>query len=127
MDSVTRAADAARVLRFGSGGGFAGTSTTYSLSPTGQFERRSGRAADTAQPVTPLASPSAGQVARCFQLLDSLPPDSLSLKQPGNIYYFVEGQTAGGQPVSITWGAPGVQAPHAARVLYQELMALVTP
>ncbi len=107
-----KAAAPARVLRFGAGGGFAGTITAYSLTSDGMLDRRSGRAGDTTAPATRLAAPPAGQVARCFQLLDAFPADSLTFRQPGNFYYFVEGETAAGRAVAVTWSGSGAAAPH---------------
>lgn len=116
---------APRVLRFGSGGGFVGTTTSYSLYTDGRLERRRGAPADTTQPATLLVAPPPGPVARCFQALDALPADSLTLRQPGNMYYFLVGQTATGRRVDLTWGASGVVAPAAVRALYRQLEALV--
>lgn len=125
--AVAAAPVSARVLRFGSGGGFAGTSTTYSLSADGRFERRRGSLADTTQATAQLPAPAPEVVAKCFREFDALPADSLTLRQPGNMYYFLEGKTAAGRPVSLTWGATGVAVPRAAQALYRELVALVPP
>ena len=114
-----------RLLRFGSGGGFAGTTTSYTLYADGRLERRRGSPADTSQPATRLTSPPAGPVAHCFQAFDALPADSLTLREPGNIYYFLEGQTATGRPVALIWGAVGARPPRGAKVLYRELVGLV--
>ena len=114
-----------RVIRFGSGGGFTGAVTTFALTNDGHLTRRAGTPTDTTQPAVRLASPPAAAVIRSFPKLDALSPDSLRLQRPGNLSYFLEGQTAAGQPVQLTWGYPGAAISPKARALYYELMALV--
>ncbi|MCC3159036.1 hypothetical protein LJ737_17465 [Hymenobacter sp. 15J16-1T3B] len=118
-------ASSARSLRFGSGGGFAGLQTTYELYPDGRLTRRTSTPAAADAPATPLPPPPAAQVRACFRQLDALPTDSLQLDQPGNLTYFLDGQTRRGCPVHLAWGAPGAPAPHAARALYRNLQALL--
>ena len=114
-----------RMLRFGSGGGFAGTTISYTLYADGRLERRRGAPADTSQAVSRLTSAPAGPVSRCFQALDALPADSLTLREPGNLYYFLEGQTTAGRTVALTWGAVGARVPRGATALYRDLVSLV--
>ncbi len=123
---VVAASDAPpRAIRFGSGGGFVGTTTTYTIYATGRLERRRGAPADTARPAAILTSPPPGPVARCFQAFDALPNDSLTLREPGNMYYFLDGQTAAGRRVALTWGRSGALISPAARALHRDLTALV--
>jgi len=114
-----------RQLQFGTGGGFAGTVTTYTLYSDGRLERFMGSPVDTTRRGSPLKSPPEGSVARAFRAFDALPADSLTLREPGNLYYFLEGQTAAGRRASLVWGAPGRPAPHAVRALYRDLTAMI--
>ena len=114
-----------RFIRFGSGGGFTGATTTYILAADGRLERRRGLPADTVEPATRLTVPPPAAVAQCFRALDALPSDSLTVQVPGNMTYFIEGRTVAGRPVTLRWGAPRAVVPHAGRALYQQLMALV--
>ena len=117
-------ATAPRTLRFGTGGGFTGGVTAYTLYPDGRLERRQGMPGDTTRAGVPLAAPPAVRVKAAFAAFDALPADSLTLNQPGNMYTFLEGRTAAGRPVRLTWGG-SAQPAHAVRALYRDLTALV--
>lgn len=114
-----------RVLYFGSGGGFAGTSTRYSLHADGRLERQQGAPGGTAPAPVAFPTQPAAVVAKYFKAFDALPADSLTLQQPGNMYYFLEGQTAAGRRVALTWGANGAPVSRAAQSLYDELQQLL--
>lgn len=118
-----RPASAPQPLRFGSGGGFVGSVTTFMLYPDGRLTRKTARPSDTTGAATPLRPAPAEAVKRAFAAFDALPADSLR-REPGNMYYFLEGSTSAGRPLSAVWGSPGPQAPHAVRALYRDLMAL---
>lgn len=120
------AADSPRTIRFGSGGGFTGMTTTYALRSTGQLDRRAAMPADTAKPFASVKALPAEAVAKFFAALDALPADSLTGRTPGNISYFLEGRTAAGKTVALTWGPSGKGAPRGARLLYQSLTDLAT-
>ncbi|MBC7448175.1 MAG: hypothetical protein H7330_08965 [Hymenobacteraceae bacterium] len=113
-----------RVLQFGTGGGFVGTSTRYLLYATGRLERQQGAPGDSTVPAVVLTSLAPAAVARYFRAFDALPTDSLTLQQPGNMYYFLAGRTATGRPVALTWGANGARISRAAQNLFDELMKL---
>ncbi len=117
----------ARTLRFGSGGGFTGSVTSYTLAADGHFTSRRGMPGDTTAAPTPLPTPSAYRVRAAFVAFDALPADSLAFNQPGNLTYFLEGRTRTGRAVRLTWGAPGARPAHAVRALYEELTTLIAP
>lgn len=120
-----RPASGQQPLRFGSGGGFTGMTTTFTLYPDGRLTRRMGMPADTSRPATLLRPAPADAVKRAYAAFDALPADSLQ-REPGNMSYFLEGATSTGRARSAVWGSPGPAAPHAVRALYRDLMTLTT-
>lgn len=110
----------AQYLRFGSGGGFSGELTTWTLLPNGQLfksvgldgprvewkqhARREGR--------------KAFQEAEALRLLDRSP-----FSHPGNVYRFVE-WTDGERKQRITWGSREHAVDSAVEALYGRLTAL---
>lgn len=113
-------------LRFGSGGGFTGLLTTYTLYADGRLERRAAMpGADTTQPGTALPRVATGKAAACLRMFAALPADSLRVNQPGNLSYFLEGRAADGRRHRLTWAGTGAGVPHSVRALYRDLNALV--
>lgn len=110
----------AQYLRFGSGGGFSGELTTWTLLPNGQLfksvgldgpmvewkqhARREGR--------------KAFQEAETLRLLDRSP-----FSHPGNVYRFVE-WADGERKQRITWGSREHAVDSAVEALYGRLTAL---
>ncbi|WP_400190893.1 hypothetical protein [Hymenobacter sp. B81] len=115
-----------RTLYFGSGSRYTGYEQSFTLSTSGRVVMRQGLR--TQAPAAPrLLKVAPGAARSCFRRLDQLPTDSLQFDYPGNHYYFLESHTARGAAVRLVWGAADSTAPHAARVLYQQLQALLPP
>ncbi|KAA9325812.1 hypothetical protein F0P96_18765 [Hymenobacter busanensis] len=117
-------ASAPRTLRFGSGSTYTGYEEVYALQANGRLAHKQGFVSSKAGSWTTLKVPS-GQARACFRRFDSLPIDSLCVEASGNHYYFLESQTASGQPVRVVWGAHGATAPRCVRTLHQQLQELV--
>jgi hypothetical protein len=116
----------ARTLRFGHGSAYTGFRTTYTLQSDGALLTHAGLGLPRRTTAAPeVIHLPAAQVRALFRRFDALPADSLQFEQPGRHYYFLEGSTAGGQLISLAWGAPDSLAPHCARALYRQLEALV--
>ena len=109
-------------LRFGSGGGFAGTSTEHLLLANGQYFKK------------PQGSRQLGYITRIdpalakryLQRAGALGLNAMDFNHPGNMYYYLDlrgGATAG----KITWGDINHEPPAAAKALYKELLATVSP
>jgi hypothetical protein len=107
-------------LAFGSGGGFAGTFTTYNLLPNGQLFRTDGIAGDT----VPVAAAKRHTTKKLFTRFEELKLADLDFDFPGNRYFFISRFTAEGSH-KITWGDPEQPVPEAVQNLYHELKALV--
>ncbi|PTM11307.1 MAG: hypothetical protein DA408_13815 [Bacteroidetes bacterium] len=107
-------------LAFGSGGGFAGTLTTYHLLPNGQLFRSDGIQGDTVS-----IPPAKKRITKeLYTHFDDLELTDIDFDFPGNRYYFISRSTADGSQ-KITWGDPEQPVPEAVQNLYNELKALV--
>lgn len=113
-----------RQLQFGYGSAYSGHRTTYTLQADGVLLTQSGIGLRPG-PATAAQRIPAAQVRTAFRRLEALPFDSLRFEQPGQHYYFLEGYTEAGQAVHLAWGRPDTLAPHSARLLYQQLQALL--
>ncbi|GJM31547.1 MAG: hypothetical protein DHS20C18_05480 [Saprospiraceae bacterium] len=109
-----------RQLHFGSGGGFAGTSTEYLLLDNGQLFRNEGKG------YTSLESARPGAARRVFKAFYKMNLDTLDYNQPGNLYYFIKMQDRG-TTYEITWGGFQDAPSKALEVYYQSLNQIVNP
>jgi hypothetical protein len=106
-----------QVLTFGSGGGFTGAVTTYTLHPDGQLHR-----AKTFQDQPELIGKldrkrTDGFFKKAGELLSRTP----DFNHPDNQYFFVKLGTGGAQKAA-TWGDPNHPAPEGLEAFYRELM-----
>jgi len=106
-------------LTFGSGGGFTGAVTSYTLHPDGRLYRtKTFKVTEGPELIGKLdREMTAGFLGKAADLLARTP----AFHHPDNQYFFVKLGTGEAQP-SITWGAPGHPAPAGVEAFYQELM-----
>ncbi len=106
-----------KVLTFGSGGGFTGAVTTYTLHGDGQLHR----AKTFADKPELIAKLDRKLTAGFFKKAEDLFSRTGTFTHPGNQYFFVKlGPDAAQQ--SATWGAADYPAPAGLEAFYQELM-----
>ena len=108
-----------RQLRWGSGGGFAGKETTYTLLDNGQiFVREMGGALTEAGRIK-------DKKAKAFyDMIGTLGLDTLHFQHPGNLYDFIE--VLNGDSVNrISWGEKNIQVDPKIRDLFRQLNDLV--
>lgn len=112
-----------KYLRFGSGGGVVGETTTWTLFPNGQLFRTRTLQPDTLewQQHSRRTARRLFQEAEAMSLLDRPP-----FEHPGNRYYFVE-WTEGERSQRITWGRLEHPVDSTIEALYQRLVALTRP
>lgn len=92
-------------ITFGSGGGFAGTETSYTLLDNGNlFELTSQR-----QSSEKLTKIDKNQVTQIFNNVKMFKFDELELNDPGNLYYFMEFKSNDGEINTLTWGNGSVE------------------
>ncbi len=106
-----------QVLTFGSGGGFTGAVTTYTLHPDGHLHR-----AKTFNEQPELIGKLDRKLAAgFFKKAEDLLSRTEAFHHPGNQYFFVK-VGAGDTPQAATWGAAGYPAPAGLEAFYAELM-----
>lgn len=107
-------------IRFGSGGGFTGARTTFTLMDNGQLFRHESLTDTTF--ILPRAKRKAYK--DIFKTLHQVDTTLLGAQQPGNRYYFLE-WIRPDQSIQTTWGANAYEVPSEVKSIYQNLMALV--
>ena len=106
-----------QVLTFGSGGGFTGAVTTYTLHGDGQLHR----AKALAQEPEAIGKLSRETTSGLFKKAEDLLSRTPDFNHPDNRYFFVKLGT-GDAEKAITWGAPDHPAPAGLEAFYQELL-----
>ncbi len=109
-----------RQLYFGSGGGFAGTTTEYMLLDNGQLFRNDPKG------YTPLEPAKAGEARRAFKQFYKMKLDTLSYNEPGNLYYFIRMKDEGAT-YEITWGSNKDLPNDNIETYYQRLNQIINP
>jgi hypothetical protein len=107
-------------IRFGSGGGFTGATTTYILMDNGQLFRHESLTDSTST----LPSVKRKTYKAIFNDLSQIDTNLLGAQHPGNRYYFLEWVQAGQQTRTI-WGAADYEPAQEVKSIYERLMALV--
>jgi len=107
-------------LTFGSGGGFAGLITEYSLGADGLLLTRKG----IEGPWTEIGKVDKRQAEQIYQQINVLQLDSYAYNHPGNKYQFISIVKTPG-PNRIVWGAAGNEPKKEVVIIYQILMDLV--
>jgi len=111
--------DGVKIL-FGSGGGFAGLITEYSLGADGLLLTRKG----IEGPWTEIGKVDKRQADQIYQQINVLQLDSYAYNHPGNKYQFIS-IVKTPEPNRIVWGAAGNEPKKEVVIIYQILMDLV--
>ncbi|HEY3406106.1 MAG TPA: hypothetical protein VGK59_22120 [Ohtaekwangia sp.] len=111
-----------KFISVGSGGGFAGTVTTYKIIPNGKVFKGSGlgdiKFTECGKIKKSAAKKFVSAVADQTRL-------NTSFSHPGNLYYFIR-YTENGKEQTITWGDADHPVPADVKKLYEEIQASVT-
>lgn len=107
-------------LLFGSGGGFAGIETTYTLLENGQLFKFDPKAPAPVE-IAGIGKKTANNL---FETAESLGLLKLDFMYPGNTYQFIEFQDDG-QKKRVTWGDQEHPVDPKIRNLYDQLVQLV--
>lgn len=105
-------------LHFGSGGGFTGKVNSYILTRKGQVT--SNKSKKTLNQLTEQ------EVDQIFNNYEALGLADMKMKQPGNLYYFVE-RELNGQKHRLTWGAHDFKEPKELKIFHANLMRFTRP
>lgn len=106
-------------LRFGSGGGFTGVETTYTLLENGQLFQANSQGKGT----TELPPCKRRDANKLFESAEKLGLLQLDFQHPGNTYQFMEFQDDG-QSRRIAWGDREHPVDEKIKALYDQLIAL---
>lgn len=109
------------IISFGSGGGFAGTETTYSVLENGQVFVSTGLATMT---TTKFKSISKKQAKILFEKAAKIDWSKPTINDPGNIYYTL-GYGKGDAATKQIWGNNQVQPSKEITELYTELSQVI--
>ncbi len=109
-------------LQFGSGGGFTGTSTHYTLLENGQLFVSTDPTGTAAKE---LASVEAKKASAVFSLAKKYNWASESVSRPGNMTYHIAYKTAN-KHYDFTWGESNYSPPGEIAQLYKELTSLIS-
>lgn len=108
-------------IRFGSGGGFTGATTTFTLMDNGQLFRHE----SLTDSISNLPGLKRKVYKALFKDLSQIDTSLLGAQQPGNRYYFLEWVQAE-QLTRTTWGAADYQPPQEVKSIYEKLMEIVS-
>lgn len=109
-----------RQLIIGTGGGFTGIETSYTLLDNGQIFKQVGveGALEELSSIKPKAAKA------LFEKLKGLQLYKLDIEQPGNLYYFLR-EVNETLDSKVTWGAGDYLPPESLVGFYKEVKALV--
>lgn len=110
-------------LRFGSGGGFTGMITEYTLLENGQLFSRTGRAGSGEW--QEYGKVKKAEAKALFEYWDNHQDLRAEVKQPGNMYRFLTMQTTDSTEFRQSWGASGYTPEESMTALYERAMGLV--
>ncbi len=106
-------------LVFGEGGGFTGAVTQYILLENGQIFKHYSMEASTVE----LGSVKKRTAKEMMKKVQAMQLDTMDVKQPGNMYYFLSYKT-GEDEHRVTWGAASYQVDSQIESFYKELMQM---
>jgi len=108
-----------RQLRWGSGGGFAGKETMYTLLDNGQiFVREKGGQ------LTEIAKTKGKKAKALYEMIETLGLQNLDFKHPGNTYDFIE-VLSGDSVHRISWGEKDKPVDPKVKDFFGQLQELV--
>lgn len=105
-------------IHFGSGGGFTGKVNSFILNRKGQIM--------SSQSKKVISTISDQEVDQAFSNYETLGLAQMEMKQPGNLYYFIE-RDLEGQKHRLTWGAHDFKEPKALKIFHANLMRFTRP
>ncbi|MFT4664092.1 MAG: hypothetical protein ACI8YQ_002522 [Polaribacter sp.] len=108
-------------ITFGSGGGFSGLVTDYTLLENGQLFKRSSKD----KLFVPIKGVKKDAVAQAFKNFNFLGLDKMEVNDPGNLYYFIEFKTEEGTAKKLTWGNSKSEMEHTLKLFYSQLSSLI--
>ncbi len=108
-------------ITFGSGGGFTGLVTDYTLLENGQFFKRSSKD----KIFVPIKGVKKDAAKQAFKNFNFLGLDKMEVNDPGNMYYFVEFKTKDGTAKKLTWGNGKTEKEDTLKLFYSQLSSLI--
>jgi hypothetical protein len=109
-------------IRFGTGGGFVGRETMFTLLENGQVFKQ---AIDGQTQALPDAKQRAAK--GLFKAIENIEFENIKFKHPGNTYSFIEIPTGETTTHRVTWGDPSYQVDGVVQDLFDKLNALAAP
>lgn len=109
-----------RTIDFGSGGGFTGKSTHYTLMDNGQIFSGTNKEGN----VNAVKKISKKECKQLFDSYDHMDFGALSIDSPGNMYYYIS-MHDGDTIKKLTWGGHDANEPTELRVYYTILLSHV--
>jgi hypothetical protein len=109
-------------IRFGSGGGYVGRETVFTLLENGQIFKQGIDGQTNALP------DAKQRVAKgLFKALENMKFENIKFSHPGNIYSFIEIPTGETTTHRVTWGDPAHPVDGTVEDLFKKLNALAAP
>jgi len=108
------------MITFGSGGGFTGIKTEYTLLKNGQLFMKSSNEKEH----TALKTVAKNRTAQIFENLKTLGIADIRYNHAGNMNTYVKTKIDGIEN-DINWGQPGPKPPENAKLMYSILMNLI--
>lgn len=105
-------------INFGSGGGYSGQVSTYTLSTTGKLEITESLTGKTAL----LPNMKKSKVKKVYSTLAEMDFEKIQFNHPGNMYYFIE-QAKGDTTHKVVWGDGGEAVPAEVQSFYDLLIS----
>lgn len=110
------------MITFGSGGGFTGQSTFYTLFKNGQLYKKKGLRGEH----TPLENVKKKEVLQIFKNYEVLNLAEVNINEPGNMSYFIEFKDENGVH-RMTWGGNTTSPSNDLLLFYKLLMNTTKP
>ncbi len=108
------------MVTFGSGGGFTGITTEYTLLENGQLFRKSSNEKEH----TAVKSVDKNKTAQIFENIKTLKIANMKFNHAGNMNTYLTTKFDGVEN-KINWGQPGPPPPKDAKLMYSILMNLI--
>jgi hypothetical protein len=108
-------------ITFGSGGGFTGLVTDYTLLGNGQLFKRSSKDNQFVE----LKKGKKNAAQQALENYTFLGIDQLTVNDPGNLYYFIEHKTKEGKTHRLTWGNGASPQEEKLKLYYSLLNAMI--
>jgi hypothetical protein len=107
-----------KVIVFGNGGGFSGQEKEYYLDFNGSLKMKESFKSETTQ----LTSLKRSRVKKLFKQLDVIQLDTINVKHPGNMYFFIRYKYSG-KVHEVVWGDPQYPVLPEIKQFYESLIS----